>query len=99
MKFRCTSKILRRQIDEAAANVQMLMRGGRIAESCIGDWAQALVLVTADAEGLAASVKNTCDLSERVSIKVRELDSAQVRSRALILHSIGVHHDGSRYTV
>lgn len=38
--------------------------------------------MTADAEGLAGSVKNTCDLSERVSIKVRELDSAQVRSRA-----------------
>lgn len=35
-------------------------------------------MVTADAEGLAGSVKNTRDLSERVSVKVRELDSAQV---------------------
>ena len=42
--------------------------------------AQALELVMADAEALAGSVKNTCDLSERVSVKVRELDSAQVRN-------------------
>ena len=33
----------------------------------------------ADAEGLTGSVDGTKDLSERVSSKVRELDSAQVR--------------------
>ena len=42
---------------------------------------QMVELVRADGEGLAASVKGTSDLSERVSAKVRELDSAQSHVR------------------
>ena len=38
---------------------------------------QVLEVVKADAEGLAESVHGTSALSERVSRKVRELDSAQ----------------------
>ena len=36
-------------------------------------------MVAADADGLAGSVRGTADLAERVSRKVRELDTAQSR--------------------
>lgn len=40
---------------------------------------QVLVGILADAEQLASSVHSTSELSERVSYKVRELDTAQSR--------------------
>jgi conserved oligomeric Golgi complex subunit 4 len=43
-----------------------------------------LDLVRIDGEGLAESVKATSNLSERVSAKVRELDSAQSHVRSTI---------------
>ena len=41
-------------------------------------------MVAADADGLAGSVRGTADLAERVSRKVRELDTAQSRIRATL---------------
>ena len=52
---------------------------------------QMLEVVTADAEGLAASVNGTKELSERVSSKVRELDAAQVRQLKKLIPSMTSH--------
>ncbi|KAK9830013.1 hypothetical protein WJX72_009198 [[Myrmecia] bisecta] len=46
--------------------------------------AETLEVVRADADQLAGSVRGTSDLSERVSKKVRELDTAQSRIRSTL---------------
>ncbi|KAK9819498.1 hypothetical protein WJX81_007056 [Elliptochloris bilobata] len=49
-----------------------------------GSTAELLEVVAADADGLAGSVRGTADLAERVSRKVRELDTAQSRIHATL---------------
>ena len=62
---------------------------------------QVLVGLLADAEQLASSVHSTSELSERVSFKVRELDTAQSRineDAAAHHHCCGAIHSCGRHS-